>query len=56
MRKENERRPPELTHTSGNRDGLDVLNFFFDLVNHISGYTEKYYDEISDKIDHEGLV
>jgi hypothetical protein len=46
MRKEQERKPPELTHTSANRDGLDVLNFFMDLINHIAGYTDKYYEEI----------
>ena len=32
------------------------MNFMLDLINHISGYTHKYYDEIADKIDHEGLV
>lgn len=32
------------------------MNFFFDLINHIAGYTDKYYDEHRDKIDHEGLV
>jgi hypothetical protein len=33
MRKEQERKPPELTHTSANRDGLDVLQFTMDLIN-----------------------
>jgi hypothetical protein len=32
------------------------MNFLFDLINHISGYTEKYYGEHMDKIDHEGLI
>lgn len=32
------------------------MNFFFDLINHISGYTEKYYDEMKDKISHDELV
>jgi ribosomal protein S17E len=27
-----------------------------DLINDIAGYTEKYYEETLDKIDHEGLV
>jgi hypothetical protein len=54
MRKEQERKAPELTHSSGNRDGLDVLNFLFDLVNHISGYTEKYYDDMT--VKHADLV
>lgn len=56
MRKEQERKAPEFTHTSQHRDGMDVLNFFFDLINHISGYTEKYFDEVIEKIDHEGLI
>jgi hypothetical protein len=56
MRKEQERKPPELTHTSANRDGLDVLQFTMDLINYISGYQEKYYEEIQDKCDHEALI
>ena len=56
MRKEQERKAPEMTHTSQNRDGIEVMNFLFDLINHISGYTEKYYGEHVDKIDHEGLI
>lgn len=56
MRKEQERKPPELTHTSANRDGLDVLNFLMDLINFIAGYQEKYYEEIQDKCNHEDLV
>jgi hypothetical protein len=32
------------------------MHFFFDLINHVSGYTEKYYDEIADKMNHEDLV
>jgi len=56
MRKEQERKPPELTHTSANRDGLDVLNFLMDLVNYIAGYSEKYYEELQDKYDHETLI
>ena len=56
MRKEQERKAPELTHSSQYRVGLDVMNFFFDLINHISGYTEKYYDEHMDKMNHDQLV
>lgn len=56
LRKELERRPPHLYSTSQHRDGIDVLNFLCDLVNHISGYTHKYYDELVQKIDNEGLV
>lgn len=29
------------------------MNFLLDLINHISGYSEKYYDEIQDKISHD---
>jgi hypothetical protein len=28
----------------------------FDLINHIAGYTHKYYEETIEKIDHDGLV
>lgn len=56
MRKELERRPAHLYSTSQHRDGIDVLNFMFDLVNHISGYTSKYYDEIVQKANNEDLV
>jgi len=32
------------------------MNFLFDLINHIAGYTHKYYDENINKIDHDSLV
>jgi hypothetical protein len=32
------------------------MNFLFDLINHISGYTEKYFDEHFDLVTHEDLV
>jgi hypothetical protein len=32
------------------------MNFFFDVINHISGYSEKFYDEVTDKMNHEDLV
>ena len=38
------------------RSGLQCMNFFFDVINHISGYSEKFFDEVSDKINHEDLV
>ena len=53
LRKEFERKSPVYYNTSSHRDGLDVLNFFMDLINHIAGYTEKYYEEIKTKMDHE---
>ena len=28
------------------RDGIDCMNYFFDLINDCAGYTSKYYDEI----------
>jgi hypothetical protein len=30
-------------HISNHRNGIEVMNYLFDLVNDISGYTEKYY-------------
>lgn len=56
IRKEAERQHPVYYSTSSHRDGLDVLNFLMDLVNHIAGYSEKYYEEIHSKMDHEQLV
>jgi len=56
LRKEQERKGPEYYSTSQGRDGLDVMNFFFDLINHIAGYTEKYYEELAEKVSHEDLV
>lgn len=32
------------------------MNYLFDLINEIAGYTEKYYDESLENIDHAGLV
>lgn len=40
--KENERKP-SAAFRARYRDGRDSLNFFFDLLNHISGYSEAYY-------------
>ena len=31
---------------SGMRDGQEVMNFLFDVINDCAGYTDKYYDEI----------
>eukprot|EP00347_Sterkiella_histriomuscorum_P014896 403359104 len=56
LRKEQERKQPHYIHTSQHRNGLDVMNFLFDLVNQIAGYSQKYYDEIQEKISHEELV
>jgi hypothetical protein len=56
IRKEQERKPVHYTHSSQFRDGLDAQAFFLDLINHIAGYTEKYYDEHVAKLSHEDLV
>lgn len=32
------------------------MNFFFDLINDVAGYTHKYYHELTEHIDHEGLI
>lgn len=32
------------------------MNFLFDLINEIAGYTDKFYEESADKINHDGLV
>lgn len=45
-----------LSKTSNFRSGLECMSFFFDLINYVSGYTEKYYGELKSVIDHEGLI
>ena len=32
------------------------MNFLFDVINDIAGYTEKFYDEIQEKMSHDDLV
>ena len=32
------------------------MNYLFDVINDISGYTEKYYEEGIELMDHEGLI
>ena len=44
--RELKRRPAYLALSQGQRDGLDCMNFFFDLINECAGYTKKYYEEI----------
>lgn len=47
------RRPAALSLSQGERDGLDCMNFLFDLINESSGYTSKYYNEIgAGKMNH----
>ena len=45
-----------LQNTSNQRSGLQVMNFLFDLINELAGYSMKFYEESTDKIDHDGLV
>ena len=45
-----------LSSASNFRSGLDCMHFLFDLVNHVAGYTDKYYKEMRVHIDHEGLI
>ena len=43
-----------LQEFSNHRSGIEVMNYLFDLVNDVSGYTSKYYDETL--LDHEELI
>lgn len=45
VEKENDRKPSEFYYWS-HRDGKETLNFFFDIINDFTGYTELYYDEL----------
>ena len=48
IRRENEKKDSVYYYTSSHRNGLEVMNFFFDLINQYAGYSEKYYEEMSD--------
>jgi len=56
IRKEQEKKPPHYVHSSSHRSGLEVMHFLFDLINHIAGYTHKYYEELADVISHDELA
>lgn len=43
--REEDRKLSHYVHSSEHRDGLEVQDFLFDLINEAAGYTEKYYDE-----------
>lgn len=45
-----------LSNCSTFRSGQEVMNFLFDVINHISGYTGKYYDETKELMSHDDLV
>jgi len=49
--REDNRKESAFVHSSEHRDGIDCLNFFFDLINEAAGYSEKYYEEHHEKID-----
>ena len=49
--KEQSRKPPHYFHMSQFRDGLDVMNLLFDMINYIAGYTEKYTEEHRDNME-----
>jgi hypothetical protein len=40
---------------SNYRTGIEVMNTLFDIINEIAGFTDKYYSEMENVIDHEGL-
>ena len=56
IRKEQDRKPPIYAAVSECRDGLDCLNFFFDLINHAAGYTDKYYEQHLSRTTQEQLI
>ncbi|CDW78409.1 UNKNOWN [Stylonychia lemnae] len=56
LRKEQEKKPAQFYHSSQFRSGIEVMNFLFDLINHIAGYTHKYYGEHIDVINQLQLV
>ena len=45
-----------LSEGSNFRSGLETMQFLFDVINDLAGYTQKYYEETLEKIDHEGLI
>ena len=57
VRKELSKKQGSMYYTgSGVRSGLEVMNFLFDLINYIAGYTHKYYEEMLEQISHEELI
>ena len=45
IEKENDRKPDEY-YSCHYRDGIEVMNFLWDIVNDYAGYTSLYYDEM----------
>ena len=57
IHKEMQRRPSQMILCQGQRDGIDCMNYFFDLINDCAGYTEKYYEEIgAGKLSYKQMV
>lgn len=54
--KENARRKREYQTSHGQRDGIDCLNYFLDLINHCAGYSDKYYGEHNKRISNAELI
>lgn len=53
--KENLKAPAEY-YESEYREGTEVMNFLFDVINEIAGYGSKYYSELASVTDDEGLI
>jgi hypothetical protein len=53
--KENLKAPPQY-YDQEYREGTEVMNFLFDIINAIAGYSEKYYSELASFIYDEGLI
>lgn len=53
--KETRRSPPQYSMCDY-REGIEVMNLLFDVINELAGYSNKYYKELTDQIDNEGLI
>lgn len=47
IEKENDRKPAQF-YSCSYRDGVETLNFYFDVLNDYAGYTKLYYDELKE--------
>jgi hypothetical protein len=56
IQKEMNRRKKGYLHSHMHRDGIDCMNYFFDLINHCAGYTDKYYNEHHKRISMNDLA
>lgn len=53
--KEGLKAPPEF-YEQEYRSGIESMNFLFDVINEIAGYSEKYYSELANVVDDEDLI